>query len=305
MADSMTRWFGLLGLMAFVAGCGGAISDPQPSAEGSAAWRKALGGGATAGGGAKTEEKKVEVPVNDGHANLVGVFKYGGDAPARPALPVGKDTSVCTPGGKQILAEDLVVDPASKGIAHCLIFVDKAPDSWIHESAKTAPGESLFDQKECVFLSHTFAFQTNQKIQLKNSDPILHNAAGTPAGNAPFNIGIPGGTSSTYSANKETAAPFQVKCTIHEWMSAWMIVRGNGYFAVTNPKGEFEMKNVPAGVDVTFRIWQEKSGFVSKPGVKLNGEELKLKGGRFTFKLDKADAAKNKMDLEFPPSVFQ
>ena len=205
------------------------------------------------------------------------------------------------------MAEDLVVDPATKGIANCLIFIDKAPDSWIHESAKTPPTESgaPFDQKECVFLSHAFAFQVGQKMEIKNSDPILHNAAGNPTGNAPFNIGVPGGTSSFYTATKETAAPFQVKCTIHDWMSAYMIVRGNGYVSVSKPNGEFDMKNVPTGVDVTFRIWNEKSGFVSKPGVKLNGEELKLKGGRFTFKLDKADAAKNKMELELPAAVFQ
>jgi hypothetical protein len=69
-------------------------------------------------------------------------------------------------------------------------------------------------------------------------------------------------------------------------MTAYMLVRDDGYFAVTNENGEFEIPNVPAGVKITFRFWQEKLKFLGK--VKVNGADAALKQGRLieTFQKD-------------------
>jgi hypothetical protein len=47
-------------------------------------------------------------------------------------------------------------------------------------------------------------------------------------------------------------------------MSAQMIFRDNPYFAVTDSEGAFEIANVPAGVKLEFRVWQEKLKNVTK-----------------------------------------
>jgi hypothetical protein len=67
-------------------------------------------------------------------------------------------------------------------------------------------------------------------------------------------------------------------------MSANMLVRNNPYFAVTKPDGSFEIANVPAGVDLEFRVWQEKTRYI--PAITLNGEQLPKFKGRLKLKLE-------------------
>ena len=43
-------------------------------------------------------------------------------------------------------------------------------------------------------------------------------------------------------------------------MKAYILPRDNPYFAVTNDKGQFEIKDVPAGENVEFQVWQEVAG---------------------------------------------
>ncbi len=62
-----------------------------------------------------------------------------------------------------------------------------------------------------------------------------------------------------------------IQCTIHKWMNCWVRVFDHPYFAVTNEKGEFVIKDAPAG---KFRlvVWQESVGWV----VNENGKSGKL-----------------------------
>jgi hypothetical protein len=67
-------------------------------------------------------------------------------------------------------------------------------------------------------------------------------------------------------------------------MQAWFINRDNGYFAVTNPDGTFEIANLPAGVPIELRVWQEKLGAVSN--VTVNGEPTTWSKGKLALTLD-------------------
>jgi hypothetical protein len=66
-------------------------------------------------------------------------------------------------------------------------------------------------------------------------------------------------------------------------MSARMIVRDSPYVAVTKPDGSFEIANVPAGVPLEFRVWQETSKFLQD--VTVNGKPEKWSKGRLKVTL--------------------
>jgi hypothetical protein len=155
------------------------------------------------------------------------------------------------------------------------------PTDWVHPDAQ--PGamtdEVIFDQKECVFLTHVVAIQTSQKLRALNSDPVGHNLMV-----ASFNQTIPSGGFAIYEPLKEQRAPVEMRCAIHPWMQAWFINRDNGYFAVTNPDGTFEIANLPAGVPIELRVWQEKLGAVSN--VTVNGEPTTWSKGKLALTLD-------------------
>jgi hypothetical protein len=241
-----------------------------------------------------------------GWATLRGTFKFEGTAPQRAALTVNKDVDVCAPGGRQVLSEALVVADDG-GIKDVVIFVSQDlpnDDAWLHPAAK--PGKTdtvVFDQKQCLFLTHVLAMQATQKLEILNSDPVGHNTNMSPERNSSFNSTIPVGGQAIYQPDSEERQPFSVTCSIHPWMQAWIITRNNSYFAVTHPDGSFEIPNLPSGVDLEFRIWQEKSRFVSS--AMINGKPQDLPKGRLNWKLSATNESQNELDIRIPASVFQ
>jgi len=247
--------------------------------------RKALGSEdeAAAGGSA------VAAAEPTGFGTLRGRFTLVGDAPERSALDVNKEQQVCAPGGMKVLSESLVVDPSSGGIKDVFIYLNqKIPlddAKWVHESyASTATEPVVFDQKQCIFLTHGLAMRTGQPLKILNSDPIGHNTNIQGGGGAqPFNQTVSAGGEIKYEPKGEAASPFDVTCSIHPWMSAKMLVRNSPYFAVTKADGSFEIANVPAGVPLEFRVWQEKSGFVQN--VSVDGQAVVWSKGKLPVTL--------------------
>jgi hypothetical protein len=275
---------------AVLAGC----ARPQPPAikvtptnASVVALRSAFGsGGETAAAGPVTAAEPT------GWATLRGTFKLNGQAPERPPLTVDKDMTVCAPGGKQVLSETIVVDSATQGIKDVVIYLTgpgKFPvgdPKWEHpDYAANAEATGEFDQKNCVFLEHAYAMRSKQKLKILNSDPVGHNTNIQGGGKAgAINATIPANAYAMYEPGGESAEPFAVSCSIHPWMSARMLVRDSPYFAITKPDGTFEIKNVPAGVPLEFRVWQEAGKFLQE--VTVNGQAEKWSKGRLKVTLN-------------------
>jgi hypothetical protein len=141
---------------------------------------------------------------------------------------------------------------------------------------------------------------SSQPIRIKNSDPVGHNTSLKPKKNPAYDQTIPSNAAGLYQPKAEEDQPFPVACAIHPWMKAYMITRKNSYFAVTKPDGSFEIPNLPAGVELEFRVWQERTNFMQE--VTVNGASEKWAKGRFKRTL----AAGEKMNLEVqvPGSLF-
>ncbi len=75
-----------------------------------------------------------------------------------------------------------------------------------------------------------------------------------------------------------------MSCSIHPWMSAFIMATPHPYFAVTDENGTFEIKNLPAGVDLEVRVWQEKVKYV--PSATVNGAAANWPKGRMKLKLE-------------------
>jgi hypothetical protein len=117
---------------------------------------------------------------------------------------------------------------------------------------------------------------------------------------AAINATIPAGSSVPYAPGGESPEPFAVACSIHPWMSARMIVRDSPYVAVSKADGSFEIANIPAGVPLEFRVWQEKAGFLTKANVNGKDETWPNKTIKITFEPDD----KKMFDVTFEAAVF-
>jgi len=242
-----------------------------------------------------------------GWATIRGQFVYGGDPTAIQLRELTEvlnhdDRAVCAPGGKPPRSEALVVDSATRGIKNVAIYLRSA--SRVHESAATPPSEPiLFDQQHCVFLTRVFGVTIGQKVEVKNSDPTGHNTK--VGGKNSFNQTIPRGESIMYEPQKEEALPTPITCSIHPWMIAYMLPRQNGYYAVTDEQGQFEIANVPAGEELEFQVWHE-SGAASGNGLVGQSDDAELKWdnrGRVKVTLEPDEVREVKITV--PPTAFR
>ncbi len=136
----------------------------------------------------------------------------------------------------------------------------------------------LLDQKGCEYIPSIFAVQTGQKINIKNSDPVLHNVHAQPSdtsGNKEMNTAqMPNGPEiSTTFSKPEMFLKF--KCDVHPWMFAWVSVFDHPYFAVSGKDGSFKIPNVPAG-KYTIQAAHRKAGVETKEIEVKDGEPVKV-----------------------------
>jgi hypothetical protein len=276
----------LLSAASLAAGCARYVPPAERASTRVPVLRTAFGGSAV-----ETTAAAATAAEPTGWATIKGTFKISGPPPDRTPLTIDKDQSVCAPGGRAVLGEKLVVDSATQGIKDVLVYLTgpaKFPvgnEKWEHpDYAKNREATLEFDQKNCVFLSHAFAMRSKQKLKILNSDPVAHNTKVEATGKADsINAMMPAGATSLYEPRGESQEPFAVSCSIHPWMSAQMIVRDSPYFAITKPDGSFEIANVPAGVPLEFRVWQERSKFLQ--AVQVNGKPETWNKGRLKLTL--------------------
>jgi plastocyanin len=234
-----------------LAGCGRDYDrGPKASLATADDYRTALIAGSTAGDDTAAAES-----TGTGWATLRGQFVFDGTPPARNPYKVDKEREICSENGQIPLEEKLVVDGSSKGIKNVAVYLREAPR--VHESAAPKNDTVVFDQKYCVFLTHVLGATVGQTVEVKNSDPTGHNTNILGTG---FNQLIPDGGMIPYKVQKESAVPIKVVCNVHPWMVAHALFRKNGYHAVTDSEGRFEIANLPAGEPIELQVWHESGG---------------------------------------------
>src|SRR5262249_21344089 len=157
-----------------------------------------------------------------------------------------------------IMSERLVVDSGTKGVKNAFVYLMR-PTAIKEEAKKAAASAKVeFDQKNCTFLPHSLAVMTGVPVKLKSSDPTNHNVSFQLRGLSQNPLINPGATLDVTPQTAERL-PGPVSCSIHPWMQAYWMVLDHPYFAVTDEKGNFEIKDVPAGTQRVV-VWQEAVG---------------------------------------------
>jgi plastocyanin len=274
-------------LVVAVFGCGGAgteTSDAVVHPSTTVSKSPATGASAPAATPSSTTTSTAAAPVSaatpvkaEGYGTLKGQVIFDGAAPAAKVLfeqgKAPKDPDVCAKDAP-LTSERLLVDGGTKGVKNVLVFLNK-PTSVSDEAKKAAAAAAVvFDQNKCVFQPHVLAVTVNTPITLKSSDPVNHNINAKLKA-AAFNKLLSAKAEEKYRPIGAERLPAEVTCDIHPWMRAWWMVLDHPYFALTDDKGYFEIKNAPAGTQKVV-VWQEaldKNGFITAP----SGDEVVLK----------------------------
>jgi plastocyanin len=117
----------------------------------------------------------------------------------------------------------------------------------------------VFDQQQCRYVPRVIGVQVGQPIEIRNSDPLMHNVRAEGAINQTFDLGQPiqGMKTTRTFTTREVMVP--VKCQVHNWMRGYVGVLEHPYFAVTDANGRFSIANLPPGT-YTIEAWHERVG---------------------------------------------
>jgi hypothetical protein len=258
---------------------------------------------------AKEEEKKKEggdtsgkkgdpLVVKNTDAVVKGRVIYDGDPPAAKKIEMKNhaDAPACHAGPDHDQTWVLGKEKGVAAVVVSLVPVDGKFFALDGKQAKEYKGTAWIDQPFCVYEPHVVALfaayktedgklhETGEKLMVKNSGKISHNTkvSGDSRKNPSTGKNIPPETKEgmpfdiTYQ--KE---PIDIACDKHNWMNAKLITFDHPFFAVTNKDGQFEIKNVPSGVEFTIKTWHPQAAPASEKKTFTKGDNevptLKIK----------------------------
>ena len=207
--------------------------------------------------------------------SIQGTVKVAKPCPLPPPHAVVKDASVC---GKDAPNESVLVDKKG-GLRNVVVFINDA-----RFAGKVAPvANAALDQRQCRYFPHVQALTVGTPLALMNNDAILHNVHANDTGMTVFNVAMPiKGQKLPIPMRKPGLMKLQCDAG-HTWMNGWIYVFDHPFFAVTDDKGAFAIKDVPPG-DYTVELWHEPA----------DGQGA---GVRTTARVKVADGAPSKLDL--------
>ena len=261
--------------LATATGCGGAPKNETPPAPAPAGGAESAG---PAAGCAPGSGLAKNAPVADGQsigtAALAGRVRFSGQPPARRPIRMSAEAACHRPGGDEPLTEDVLVN-ADGTLRNVWVRVVAG----LGDRVFAPPAAAVeIDQKGCMFAPHVLMARAGQPIKFANSDPVLHNINALARVNRGFNISLP---APGMSVSKTFAKPeaVRVKCDVHAWMSAFIVVHDNPFQSLTGDDGAFEIAGLPEGSYVV-EAWHEALGTARQAVNVADGERRTID---FTF----------------------
>lgn len=187
--------------------------------------------------------------------SISGTIRYIGRRPAPKLIDMSNDPACVEAHHGKAFDESLLVSP-SDGLANAFVYVKTGLEG---KHFETPTATVVIDQQGCWFKPRILGIQTNQILQVINSDPVTHNIHPMAQINREWNHSQGAGDPPLGRKFIKQEVMIPVKCNIHSWMRAYIGVLEHPYFAVSKTDGAFTIENLPPG-NYTVAVWQEKLG---------------------------------------------
>jgi hypothetical protein len=180
------------------------------------------------------------VSVSEG-GTIKGTVKWQGVLPHLLASEINKDPQICDPQGEKRLDLRRLLVGKEGGVANTVVFLRNIT----HGKAMDLPVSRRFlNQKSCRYEPHILLVPVQATLTVRSGDPILHTVQ--MSGSAEYNLPFTSeGQEITRTMTREGTV--NLRCNVHVWMNAEMIVARHPYYAVTDQDGNFELTQVPPG----------------------------------------------------------
>ncbi|GAC1342138.1 MAG: hypothetical protein NVS2B9_15700 [Myxococcales bacterium] len=191
-----------------------------------------------------------EIEVKDG-GSIEGRITYNGRLPTPKKITITKDIKVC--GSSR---EDIALEVSGTGgVKNVVVYLTDIKTGKKSEASM----KPVLDQRECRYVPHTQVVPLHASLQLKSSDPILHNVHSFRNGATAINVALPPQKGLVLATRLDKPGGEQLKCDVHSFMRGGVFVAENPYWALTNAEGKYAIKDVPPGT-YTVSTWHETAG---------------------------------------------
>jgi len=190
----------------------------------------------------------------------------GASVPSLPAAPITA-ASAAPQGSAPVGFDDRLLSAVSgKVIAGQVVQADGHPvnEAVVHVKDGLTPAKYVMpkdpivvDQRQKTFVPRVVPVLVGTTLMFKNSDPVLHNVYSR-SGVKTFDLGAYSNQEAK-STLFDKAGRVDVFCAIHTNMHAVVLVLDNPYFAKTDERGYFEIREVPDG-SYTVAFWTDTKG---------------------------------------------
>ena len=202
----------------------------------------------------------------DATGSIAGTIRFPGDPPPPGVLSVYKEQAFC---GSLVPDQSLLVAPGG-GLGNVVVTLH-GPEL---DRRKPRPRAIQLDNIGCRFAPHVQAAPAGSSLLLLNSDHILHDAHARIGSRTLFNDGLPRWRKVTRILRQPGV--MKIICELHHaWMSAYIVVTSNPFFAVTGLDGRYAIDGIPPGT-YEARFWHERLGRVSRRVVVSPGKTRRL-----------------------------
>lgn len=178
----------------------------------------------------------------DGESGISGRVTLVGTPPSE--IPIYFDAVCGKLHSTTATTRRYVVSPDG-GLANVFVYISKGLEG---KKFATPVNNVLIDQKGCMYQPYVLGAMVNQPIQIKNSDPILHNVHAMPRNSDEFNFAQPVQDQIDERAFPNPELFIKLKCDVHNWMLCYVSVLSHPYFAITDANGFFKLPpGLPTG----------------------------------------------------------
>ncbi|RMH18390.1 MAG: TonB-dependent receptor [Acidobacteria bacterium] len=200
---------------------------------------------------------------------IEGTVIFTGQPRRNPLIQMGADPNCLQINAGKRTVQELVKLSPDKAIGN--VFVHLLGDVPYDGGPPAEP--VVIEQRGCIYHPRIAGAVSGQVLKVINADSTLHNIhTQSEAGNS-FNIGQPMAGMEYEHVLRGEEVMLRLKCDVHPWMTGYLGVKKNPYFAVTGDDGSFRIEGVPAGT-YTLQAWQEV--------LKTRDLEVEVKDGETT-----------------------
>lgn len=212
----------------------------------------ACGGG---GGDAGTSDGGGAAAVAPlGSASIAGVINFEGAPPANPTIDMAEEPDCVAKYTDGPIDPIVVVNDGKLANVYVRIVsgLPEGPYPMLSEPA-------VIDQDGCLYHPRVLGAMVGQPIEIRNSDPMLHNIKAIPTENRGFNISQPREGMTTTRRFRVPEIMIPLECNVHGWMNAYVGITDHPYFATSGEDGTFAIGGLPAGT-YQLEAWHETLG---------------------------------------------